>query len=882
MKQKRKARSLALNIKGVGYAIHYSIFADKQRIPVTPDVPHNFDFGDFFVNEKKTKSVVIENSGDFNFDFVWKGQPSKYIIIQPETGTVKKGESVTIDIIYLPLNIHKLKNNKCSLKIVSGPKFSFLLNGTARKPGVNLSFLQYDFGPWFVTRQPMSSKAVLELVNNDNSAISIETNFETKPHLDVELSPGEVLLPTTKGKEEKLLIPIIFTPREIQKYQEVIWFDFNGIYKVEIEIKGEGIPMNLELVNPEQHIVDFGIVAKGSDLTKTVNLINKSRKPITFTLTSENPEDLKKNWLSIIPSEESVLKPNKVLPIEVRLNPKARMPDFSHDILLDIKGNETRKLFTVQGVSHGIELKLMEEVVEFGSVVKGSRLTKQLQLANFGDVRVKFKWDSKVYASNFTIFPESGYIPPHEDIYLEITFHPNSVDDNIWVKNIKWDYTGGSNLNLTLMGKCVLQDKEATKELYFETIVRKAVTQKVAINNPTEKEWRIQPTISTSVDSIKDYFNGNQYHDIPPKSNKDYQITYLPLTMTKVNGHSEEVKEEIIIYHEASLFFPLPDGRAEFYNLFGKSNKPEATDNLTVQIDAKKPKYISVPVENWLKTAQRFKVTSEIVENADSATFIRGTNTFDVQGNSIKEYKLNFLTYKAGETNFKVTFLNETTSEYLFFNIKAVAGEPGIHSTIELASQVRETFSKMIIIENPTKIDIDITKQEFSIANEYIEISPDSITIPAQSERGFEISYRPLIVGESKELLTLKSAALGIYKYELLLKGLVSTAQRSLHFKCALGADLMQQFKFKHFLKKATVYTVKWEDMVAHPSTRFKIEQPTLQAPAVDNNNGVNLAVNIRFEPNMIGESRAIVKLTSPENIEYSCLLYGHSIAPQP
>lgn len=306
-----------------------------------------------------------------------------------------------------------------------------MLNGTARKPGISLSFLKYDFGPCFVTRQPMSSKAVLELVNNDNSAISVETNFEAKPHLDVQLSPGEVLLPTTKGKDEKLTIPIIFTPREIKKYQEVICFDFNGIYKVEVEIKGEGIPMNLELVDPEQHILNFGIVAKGADLTKTVDIVNKSRKPITFTLTSDNPEDLRKNCISITPSEESVLKPNKVLPVEVRFNPSTRMPDFAHDILLDIKGNETRKLFTVQGVAHGIELKLMEEVVEFGSVVKGSRLTKQLQLANFGDVRAKFKWDSKAYAANFTIFPESGYIPPHEDIYLEITFHPNSVDDSI-------------------------------------------------------------------------------------------------------------------------------------------------------------------------------------------------------------------------------------------------------------------------------------------------------------------------------------------------------------------------------------------------------------------------------------------------------------------
>jgi len=219
---KRKARPLALNIKGVGYTIQHSILADKQRIPVTASEPHKFDFGEFFVNEKKIKSVVIENSGGFNFDFMWKRQPNKYIIIQPETGTVKKGESASIDIIYLPLNAHKLRNYKCSLKIVSGPKFNFLLNGTARKPGINLSFLQYDFGPCFVTRQPMSIKAELELVNNDNSAISIETNFEKKPHMDVQLSPGEVLLPSTKEKEEKLVIPIVFTPREIQKYKEVV------------------------------------------------------------------------------------------------------------------------------------------------------------------------------------------------------------------------------------------------------------------------------------------------------------------------------------------------------------------------------------------------------------------------------------------------------------------------------------------------------------------------------------------------------------------------------------------------------------------------------------------------------------------------------------
>ena len=68
---------------------------------------------------------------------------------------------------------------------MSGPKYDFLLSGIARKPGVKLSFNSYDFGPSFVMRQPMAKKVILEITNMDNSAISIETNFEKKPYLDV-------------------------------------------------------------------------------------------------------------------------------------------------------------------------------------------------------------------------------------------------------------------------------------------------------------------------------------------------------------------------------------------------------------------------------------------------------------------------------------------------------------------------------------------------------------------------------------------------------------------------------------------------------------------------------------------------------------------------
>ena len=103
---KRKARPLVLNVKGEGYKIHHSVFADVSRNPVSSIDPYKFEYGDFFINEKKTKIVTLINNGEFNFDFVWKRAVNKYIVITPETGTVQKGTEATFEITYLPIAEH--------------------------------------------------------------------------------------------------------------------------------------------------------------------------------------------------------------------------------------------------------------------------------------------------------------------------------------------------------------------------------------------------------------------------------------------------------------------------------------------------------------------------------------------------------------------------------------------------------------------------------------------------------------------------------------------------------------------------------------------------------------------------------------------------------
>jgi len=62
-------------------------------------------------------------------------------------------------------------------------------------------------------------------------------------------------------------------------------------------------------------------------------------------------------------------------------------------------------------------------------------------------------------------------------------------------------------------------------------------------------------------------------------------ITYLPLTMTK-SENVPEIKHE---FHEGSIFFPMPEGKALQFKLQGKSLPPKAKEEITIELKAKKP-----------------------------------------------------------------------------------------------------------------------------------------------------------------------------------------------------------------------------------------------------------------------------------------------------
>ena len=92
------------------------------------------------------------------------------------------------------------------------------------------------------------------------------------------------------------------------------------------------------------------------------------------------------------------------LPINHSLRPTERQRPFQEKLLVSA-GGVLLPLATLSGACVGLELTLASDSLPFGTVVLGSKTTKQLQLSNTGDIGTKFAWDPKMFKPHFSIYP---------------------------------------------------------------------------------------------------------------------------------------------------------------------------------------------------------------------------------------------------------------------------------------------------------------------------------------------------------------------------------------------------------------------------------------------------------------------------------------------
>ncbi|KAF3854415.1 hypothetical protein F7725_022470 [Dissostichus mawsoni] len=272
--------------------------------------------------------------------------------------------------------------------------------------------------------------------------------------------------------------------------------------------------------------------------------------------------------------------------------------------------------------------------------------------------------------------------------------------------------------------------------------------------------------------------------------------------------------------HQGSVFFSFPDGTGLLYSLQGTAEPPKAEDSIEHELPAK-------------------------------THHTEGQKDIVVPALATRDYPLSFFTYKEGQYNTKVTFHDEVSGEYLFYLVTFKATPPGVLSTMELVTAVRQTASATVQVENPLTTVTCLTT----------ECKCPDISAPAQHT----------VPGQSKSTarLTLHSSDLGSFHYDLLLRALPPPPEKTVHFSTCLGSSQAVLVKFINYSRFKPEYSCK-------------ADCPDFTVDKVRTLVGSESGVEVCFEPHQLGQVTGQLTLSSGIGGEYSFRCTGSVSLPKP
>ena len=339
---KKKTNRLTLNVKGEGYALRESVALEQSQAPsdissssasassssssassnsaigsgavgkieLSSSRLNTVDFGTVHFHDRAVRRFVISNLGHHPFDFMWNVPKNHCITCAPDHGSVKKGESVVSEVTFCPITSSSAAStgganaggaavvysslDKFRTVCAIGPgngfgskQYVINMNGQGRKPAVDFSFYKFDFGPCFLppsgaigAAASASSVHPLHVTNRESErTMTVDCLYEKTSHLHIQglstcvLSPGQ-------GHD----FPLVFIPQELISYADVVPFQINGNYVVNVNVTGQGTLLRLDLVDPTQTTVNLGNVRIGSSISRQIRLINNSKRAMSFTL----------------------------------------------------------------------------------------------------------------------------------------------------------------------------------------------------------------------------------------------------------------------------------------------------------------------------------------------------------------------------------------------------------------------------------------------------------------------------------------------------------------------------------------------------------------------------------------------------------------------
>jgi len=940
---KRKKEPIVLNVKGIGYKIHASLTVEELgsgRRTMNSGVLELLDFGVLQVQERRSFTLYLRNDSKRNFNFrvfmqtgpgrrqkaVTESKKPPYLDIAYKD-VAEHHEETPIEITYAPRDVHSLDGTVLQISIPTGQTeetFQIQLSGGAKRSRLEFSFQTYDFGPCFVSRGgatmagvPLSNSedlgceiATLVCTNSDDTdcLLSLSSTYQRESWLDVQMD--DAMIPA--GGQFR--IPILFSPGEVKEYAKNVKFLVSEYTEVNVSIRGRGCPLRLELTDIRMQNIDFGVTTGGEPISKTVRVVNRSLRPVTFQLEDEKGS-LQSKAVSWTPSGMTTLRPKDTIDVNLRFQPMYKIPQFRVPLIARCdNGNEVR-LLNVSGTCHATEVRLSEHSVFFGDVVYKSKATRLVKLQNFGDLGAKFRFDVPPRVQGvYSISPAEGFVRPQEEISLTLAFHPtleradefrraeraalrkqgksvggDSKDVSITVRDIKCVLDGHPPLTLEATGRCISEPGEA-QLLTFMTEVRKRTQNTFNISNTQDVDWKLQPQVATTEPAGASFWSCASEVLVPAGKEATITVDYMPLVMTEAAEGEAPVspKGKRSEKHRGTIFIGTPDGKAFLYNLEGTALPPKVDQHLSAEVPCKKQHTQRVPVKNWLQKRQRFDVEVELVnpppDSPEAQRFrLNGVSTLDLPPGLERDYKFNIYAYQEGNALVNVKFSSQATGEFIVAEVNLKFLEPQSLDTIHLEAACRQVTRRKILVTNPLDQPAKFTGTS---TNPDIYFSHDPLEVPPMSERSIEVLYRPVVEGSGQASVTLQSAELGTYPYTVMWAATPAGRERTLVLKAPLGGSAVEVFKFLHFAQENVTYTAEVQRVESEkgPISDFQVEPPgTAQAgPADSKGEGKEVSLSVRFQPSILGESRALLVVTGPKGGEYKALLTGFAMPPQP
>ncbi|XP_028813720.1 hydrocephalus-inducing protein homolog [Denticeps clupeoides] len=856
MNVKGKAEPLVMNVKAEVYSMNVCVQCEDSDGNITelmPDSVNQLNFKQVELNDRNSCAFLVSNNGRYNLDVLYElwgaVEMQQQFQVEKEKDAVGVNGHTSCTIVFHPQKQCVLKDIGISIKIKNGPEFSCSFLGSAVPPGLDFSFLKHNFGMNFIFCAGMvPATKTLVISNKGKGCVSLDCLFSNTTLLKVGFQ-AKVLDPG-----ESVQIPITFYPREAKRYHEQLVFEINGCVKQVVEVLGEGIAMKLDLEDPKHKVINMGALQIGQKCKKVVALVNNSSSSLSFTLQlSEMAQSTE--VLSVLPAGRVTVKGGgRRCVVELLFSPTKRMLPFNERLMLKCLDVE-RPLLVIKGCCQAVEVKLNQDYVPFGAVTQRCQSTRRIIMQNTGDIGARYQWDMKSFAPYFTISPSEGYICPGMDVPLDVTFKPVEPGPDLRCEGLCCAVEGCKPLKLTLTGSCILPP--VTKEtLNFVCQVRSQQTQSLPLTNRSNQSCTLTPAIEGN-----QWCGPTTFSLEPFQHNKPYELSYKPVVMT-TDGNK----------HKGSIFFSFPDGTSLHYTLTGTAEPPKAESTIAREMPCKTQYTELVPVHNWLPKRQRFRAVVQITkpERADSTVSFKGLDFIDVPALTKKDYKITFFTYKEGQFNAKVTFVNEDTGEYLFHYLNFKATAPGVISTMKMVTTVHQTASGSVEVENPYDTSIIFTAE---CRNPDISVPPQ-LSVPSLSKATMAIEFLPLHAGESTARLTMQSAELGLFHYELLLTALPAPPEKPLYFHAQLGGSQCISAKFTNYSRAKTEYTCT----IDNPD--FTVEK-SIPAPA-GLHTGTDVSLEVNFEPRQLGEARGLLTLSSSSGGQYDFPLHGTCTLPKP